>query len=309
MGLEFFRNPGKFYRGNLHTHSWNSDGLLSPETVCKKYKDEGYDFISLTDHFVGLYNYPITKTEKFRSENFSTMLGAEVHSGSMENGEIWHILAVGLPENFKPPNCPSFLPVDDQESAVELAKRCKEAGAFISIAHPQWSGMSFNDAVSLASLADSVEIYNHGCAVDCDRPDGTHMLDLLSSSGFRLNAIATDDAHFKTRDFFGGWVYVKAKKNDPNHLLSALKNGDYYSSSGPLIKNVEFNEKFIEITCSEAQKVIALGHGSASNSIQGENLTSCRINLEMFFNSKWIRIVVIDKNSKKAWTNPIWIQK
>ena len=92
-------------------------------------------------------------------------------------------------------------------------------------------------------------------------------------------------------------------------MLSALKNGDYYSSSGPLIKNVEFNEKFIEITCSEAQKVIALGHGSASNSIQGENLTSCRINLEMFFNSKWIRIVVIDKNSKKAWTNPIWIQK
>ena len=35
------------------------------------------------------------------------------------------------------------------------------------------------------------------------------------------------------------------------------------------------------------------------------NLTT----LEMFFNSEWIRIVVIDKNSKKAWTNPIWIQK
>ena len=71
--------------------------------------------------------------------------------------------------------------------------------------------MSFNDAITLAPHAHSVEIYKHGCAVDCDRPDGTHMLDLLLSDGLKLNAIATDDAHFKTKDYFGGWVNV----NDP----------------------------------------------------------------------------------------------
>ena len=31
---------------------------------------------------------------------FTTLLGAELHSGAMANGELWHILAVGLPEDF-----------------------------------------------------------------------------------------------------------------------------------------------------------------------------------------------------------------
>ena len=36
--LDAYLNEGKFYKGNLHTHSTNSDGVLSPEIVCKKYK-------------------------------------------------------------------------------------------------------------------------------------------------------------------------------------------------------------------------------------------------------------------------------
>ena len=101
-----FSNKGEFFKGNLHTHSTNSDGLLSPDLVCKKYKEKGYDFLCISDHFVGLYNYPITDTTNYRDSNFTTILGAEVHSGSMQNGEIWHLLAVGLPKDFKPSNSP-----------------------------------------------------------------------------------------------------------------------------------------------------------------------------------------------------------
>ena len=32
-----FENPGKFWRGNLHTHSNLSDGILEPEEVCRRY--------------------------------------------------------------------------------------------------------------------------------------------------------------------------------------------------------------------------------------------------------------------------------
>ena len=34
-------------------------------------------------------------------------------------------------------------------------------------------------------------------------------------------------------DFFGGWVEVKAIKNDPSLILNSLKSGEYYSSQGP----------------------------------------------------------------------------
>ncbi|MES2814667.1 MAG: phosphotransferase, partial [Pseudomonadota bacterium] len=38
-----FTAPGRFWRGNLHTHCTNSDGVLSAEEVCRRYKAEGYD--------------------------------------------------------------------------------------------------------------------------------------------------------------------------------------------------------------------------------------------------------------------------
>ena len=42
MRPEAFSAPGKFWRGNLHTHSTRSDGVLEPEEVCRRYKAEGY---------------------------------------------------------------------------------------------------------------------------------------------------------------------------------------------------------------------------------------------------------------------------
>lgn len=36
-----FTAPGRFFRGNLHTHSTRSDGVLDPGEVCRRYRDEG----------------------------------------------------------------------------------------------------------------------------------------------------------------------------------------------------------------------------------------------------------------------------
>ena len=106
--LPAFTAPGRFWRGNLHTHSTRSDGVLAPEEVCRRYRAEGYDFLALTDHFVGRYGYPIVDTVPFRTNSFTTILGAELHSGAMANGELWHILAVGLPARFRPVAHPGF---------------------------------------------------------------------------------------------------------------------------------------------------------------------------------------------------------
>ncbi len=83
-----FTAPGRFWRGNLHTHSNRSDGVLTPEEVCRRYRAEGYDFLALTDHFVGQYGYPIVDTTPFQTAGFTTLPGAELHSGAMANGEL-----------------------------------------------------------------------------------------------------------------------------------------------------------------------------------------------------------------------------
>ena len=302
---EVFQVGGKFWRGNLHTHSNRSDGLLDPSEVCRRYQAEGYDFLALTDHFVGLFDYPITDTLPYRNDVFTTILGAELHSGAMQNGELWHILAVGLPSDFALSNSPHFLPIEDQETAQEIAKRARDAGAFVAIAHPQWSGMTLADARTIGS-AHAVEIYNHRSAVACERPDGTAILDLLLTEGRQLTAIATDDAHFTEPDHFGGWVMVKAKENSPDALLQALKNGHFYSSEGPELHHIELDKNQISISSSAVSTVIIQAKGSATVALRGASMTQAKIKLGRVSQSEWIRVTVKDAAGRRAWSNPIW---
>lgn len=304
MDLSAFTAPGTFWRGNLHTHSNLSDGALDPVEVCRRYKAEGYDFIALTDHFVGAFGYPVADTVPFRDDAFTTILGAELHSGAMENGELWHILAVGLPADFAPSHTPGFTPVPDQETGPELAARARAAGAFVAIAHPQWSGLTMGDARSITA-AHAVEIYNHGCAVECDRPDGTYVADLLMSEGRDVTLIATDDAHFKCADAFGGWVMVKAEANDPARLLAALKRGDFYASQGPELRGVEVTQDAVIVTCSAASVVIAQGHGSVAPAVHGASMTRAVIPRDRLRDTPWIRVTVLDAAGRRAWSNPI----
>ncbi len=302
-GTDFFTAPGRFWRGNLHTHSTLSDGALEPAEVCRRYKAEGYDFIALTDHFVGVFNYPISDTTPFRDDEFTTILGAELHSGAMENGEIWHILAAGLPSDFKPTQSPNFTPTPDQETGAQIAQRAREAGAFVAIAHPEWSGMTTADARAIEA-AHAVEIYNHGCAVECDRAHGFYTLDQLLTEGRRLNLCATDDAHFQGKDAFGGWVMVKAETNEPDALLEALKAGEYYSSTGPEIRNIEWSKNSVTVECSAAEMVIVQGKGTPTTCIAGESMTRATLKLARMVDSPWLRITVVDKAGQRAWSNP-----
>jgi len=300
-----FSAPGRFWRGNLHTHSTNSDGVLAPAEVCRRYQAEGYDFMALTDHFVGLYDYPITDTLPYRREGFTTLLGAELHSGAQANGELWHLLAVGLPPDFARSNAPHFRPVPDQETGAQIARRAVQAGAFVAIAHPQWSGLTMDDMREIES-AHAVEVYNHGCATGCDRPDGFALADQLLTEGRRVTLIATDDAHFSEPDHFGGWVMVKAEENTPEALLAALKRGDFYSSQGPELRDVRVEGRKVIVESSAVVSVIAMGRGTGAKGVHGQSMTRTEVPLDRLEGSPWLRVAVIDKAGKRAWSNPIW---
>ncbi|MEM8842908.1 MAG: CehA/McbA family metallohydrolase, partial [Pseudomonadota bacterium] len=288
-----FSTPGRFWRGNLHTHCDRSDGVLAAGEVCRRYAEAGYDFLCMSDHFVGRYDYPITDTTGFRTNRFTTILGAEVHSGVMANGELWHLLAVGLPQDFAPSNSPDFKPVEGQESGAELARRCRDAGAFVAVAHPQWYGQTLADAMTIEA-AHAVEIYNHGCEIECGRGDGWAMCDLMLSAGRRLTAIATDDAHFAGPDHFGGWVMVKAEENTPEALLAALKAGAFYSSSGPELKDLTIDGDQIGISCSPVAHLVAVGQNAASAAVHGTNLTRAELPLTTFREHGWLRVIATD---------------
>lgn len=299
-----FSTPGRFWRGNLHTHSNLSDGALEPRAVVDAYKNAGYDFMQLSEHFIGNFHWPIADTRSFRSNSFTTLIGAELHAPETAVGELWHIVAAGLPLDF-PKN-------RDGESGAHVAARAAEAGAFIGIAHPAWSQLTIEDGRSITS-AHAVEIYNHGCAIENDRGDGWYLADQLLTEGHRLTAFATDDAHFKGPDFFGGWVNVKAESLDPDVLLDALKKGQYYSSQGPQIQAIEMQGKEIAISCSPVDTITVVCGTSRAMVRTGKAITDASFDLSKLEKgwllrrtSPWFRVTVIDHAGKRAWSNPIW---
>ncbi|MGB3316906.1 MAG: CehA/McbA family metallohydrolase [Albidovulum sp.] len=301
-----FTAPGRFFRGNIHTHSTLSDGALEPGEVCRLYREAGYDFLALTEHFIGFYKYPIANTRPFRAPGFTTLMGAELHAGRQDSGDLWHILAVGLPEDFAAPDAPHFWPVAGAEEAAAIAARARAAGAFVAVAHPQWSGLTLNDAMAIEA-AHAVEIYNHGCEVVAARGDGLAMADQMLSAGRRVNAIATDDAHLATDDYFGGWVMVKAEENAPEALLAALKAGMNYSTQGPEIRRIDADGKWVEVECSPCETVIIQGHGQSANAVHGLSMTRARVEMNHWFRSPWLRVTVVDRAGRKAWSNPYWL--
>jgi hypothetical protein len=295
-----FDQPGQFFKGNLHSHSTNSDGLLPPEDVVKAYRERGYDFVSITDHFMNRFEWPVTDTTHLRDERFTTLLGAELHGGGMENGELWHIVTNGLPENFEPQN--------PNEDGAEIAARAIREGAFVTVGHPAWNGVTEKDIDKLDDF-DAIEIYNHGHTNDCDRGNGWMLADTLATRGMRFSTTAADDAHFKHRpDTFGGWVKVKSESLDPDSILEALKDGRYYASTGPEIHNVEITDSEIVIECTPAIAVYVGGRGSIKAYERGDGLTKVRIPLSPFLNS-FCRITVLDERGSRAWTSPIWLDE
>jgi hypothetical protein len=270
---------------------------LPPQDVCALYRAAGYDFMALTDHFLAAYGYPIVDTTAFRTDGFTTLIGAEAHAPATRQGELWHILAVGLPKDFTPTGV--------NETGPALARRARAAGAFIALAHPTWYGLDLDDVASIPE-AHAIEIYNHRSQVRNDRGDATHLADSALAASRRINLIAVDDAHGRGEDSFGGFVMVKAARNDPDELLAALKAGAFYSSQGPQIELVAFDGDFVDIRCSPARSIIALGRASRAVQSVGDQLTDARLDLSQVRKGGYARIVVADAQGRRAWTNPVY---
>jgi hypothetical protein len=47
-----FEAEGRWFKGNVHTHTTNSDGHMTKEQIVLRYREAGYDFLSITDHGV-----------------------------------------------------------------------------------------------------------------------------------------------------------------------------------------------------------------------------------------------------------------
>ena len=297
---------GRFFRGNLHCHSNLSDGRWSPEHVIGAYRDVGYDFLCLSDHFEAEYGWRITDTRSLRDENFTTLVGAELSSAPWEDRDCFWVTAAGLPTDFEAP------PKDDHAAAITMARA---AGAFVVMLHPGLNNLPHAAAERSPALdaVHAVEIYNHNGAMAAipDRANGAYMLDGLLESGRRLLVNAGDDAHFgHPRDRFGGWIEVHSERLDPEYLLSSMKAGHYYSTQGPSIQELLVDSDRLLVKTSEAYAINLTTGGERWQSGDERHNPEGSISEAEFdlapFRGSYCRVIVVDTEGKRAWSNPVW---
>jgi hypothetical protein len=274
------------FRGNLHCHSNRSDGTVEPEEVVRAYREAGYDFILLSDHFEAEYGWRITDTRDLRTPDFTTLIGAELSTGSWDERSTYWTTAAGLPLDFQPG--------DDV------------GDAFVTLLHPGLNNLPLE--VVDGSTLDAVEIYNHNTgASHPDRAEGAYMADGLLEQGHRLLLTAADDAHFHhDGDRFGAWVEVDAEELDPDALLEALKTGSYYSTQGPRIEELELSGDELHVVTSEVVS-IAIGGGGDRWLDATEQRGSLEATFDVSpFRGSYCRVTAVDGSRRRAWSNPIW---
>ncbi len=304
MAMPLFSAAEGTYRGNLHGHSTHSDGRNSPADVVRLYRDAGYHFTCLSEHYWSNPRFcaaTLNDASALDRDDFITLLSAELHChGKLYDRDgLWHIVANGLP--------PGFAMAGETETGPELVSRAVAAGAYVTIAHPEWYSLTDAEAQALAEAgAHGVEIYNHASAIDAARGGGTATVDYLLHQGFPTHITATDDSHDIPRDAFGGWVMVAARDLTSDAILAALKAGDFYASTGPDILSITRDGTVIEIETSPVQRIILAADKHHAEPVAGDGITRARFDLKKF-DPAFVRIVAIDARGRSAWSNPYWL--
>ena len=301
MDLLPAKNSTNYYKGNLHGHSNHSDGALKPDEVINEYKNLGYDFTCLSEHLwkgEKFANEVVLDTTNLNENNFIVIPSAELHCKGKKyvKNELWHIVANGLSVDFKCAN--------DEERAPEMIQRAIDSGAFVTIAHPEWYKLTFDECMSV-SHAHGVEIYNHSCHIEAARGFGTATADYLLEENKKIFLTATDDSHFRMPDAGGGWVMVASDDLNEKSILGSLKMGKYYSSTGVDIIKFEMQNNLLKVVSSPAEHITLVGQGARSLSVNGNNITEAIFDLNNI-ETNWFRVTIIDNFGRFAWSNPIW---
>lgn len=341
-----FTTGGKWLKGSLHCHTTNSDGTLSPTEVLRIYRENGYDFVAITDHG------KVTKVVQER-ENMLPISGKESSVGTSRAGESYHIVGIGMEGNMN-------LADDSGPGAAERTiDAIVDQGGLAFIAHPYWSGLVTEDMAGLKGH-HGIEIFNTGCEAEVGKGFSTVHWDQLLSLGEMMNGIAVDDAHryvYPPYDAMGGWVWVKADELNRECVMKALREGSFYSSMGPKIVLMEIGHT-LKVKCSCAKQVSMISHNGSGmvvdyptvksiiesrrsetgektdgvisavdiedvdggvetkitlrngRKIRGissnEGMIEAECDLEFF--NRYVRIEVVDSENRKAWTNPVLIK-
>jgi hypothetical protein len=295
-----FQAPGRWFRGNTHSHSTESDGRLSIPDRFAAYRDAGYDFLVLTDH------RKVSDVSAESRPDFLAISGSEVHPDNPYGGDRYHFVAINIHEPIR----------DTELHPNEAIAAVRAQGGEVVVCHPYWCGHTINDLQPLEGYF-AVEVFNATCMGIGKGFSESHWDELLDKVGSTFG-IAADDAHGTDLDVFQGWISVKARELSINAILEALRTGAYYSTQGPEIIDLQVVETAGSATGAQPGRKVVVrtspvrsiifksqrSRGLRALPSGGELLTEAEFPLTG--SERYVRVEITGPDGKKAWSNPLF---
>ena len=238
-------------KGDLHAHSFRSDGKRDPAALAGHFREQGYDFFALTDHNRFYPGGEIDETFSGVKTGLFRVTGEEVHTP----GSVVHIVHVGgeksvadqyvhdregygraieeymqkvpaeVPENFRA----------RYAMAMWATDRIHEAGGLAIFPHPFWKpgkskvhNVTYQYARMLlkSGMFDAYELMGGNTQPGNNR--AVAMWAELREEGLRIPVVGSSDVHGieKAGTFPHLFTICFAESSDNESVIAAVKSGN-----------------------------------------------------------------------------------
>jgi hypothetical protein len=301
----------RWFKGNTHTHTLNSDGDSTPDEVVRWYREHGYQFLVLTDH-----NFPTVvdglNAVHAADNRFLVIRGEEVTSAA--EGKPVHVNALD-PRQGVGRQSGSTIAEVLQRSVDGI----RAASGIPHINHPNFGWALTTEQLRGTRDYKLLEIYNGHPEVNNlgggGAPGLEEIWDQLLSSGKLVYGIAVDDAHnFKdpgnprVSGPGRGWVVVRAARLDARSIVEALERGEFYASTGVVLEDVRATPASLTVEVkpdgTSKFRLQFIGRTGVLREVTEPKGTYMFRGDEGF-----VRARVLESNGRSAWVQPVMVAR
>lgn len=327
-----------WYKCNTHTHTSarpGSDANESPEFVATWYRAHGYQCLVITDHEnftdVAPLNARYAGDGHFlviRGQEITQTLADPAQPGGLRH---LHINGINTDKLILPLGYPiAPTGITPREIYEHNIAAIEAAGGIPQINHPNllWSVrpedlLPLKEAF-LLEIWNAFPTSNNLGGVDSA---GHHSLstealwDQLLSKGKRIWGVASDDAHeyhtFDDRESptpGKGWIVLQAPSLSVQNIVTALRTGRFYASTGIALEHYSVDSSGISIQIAQSREWSPALKPSARYTTRfiGANgdllaeVTGLSPQYRFKGDESYVRASIMDSDGRRAWTQPVF---
>ncbi len=233
------------FKGELHCHTYESDGIQDVCHTVGNYRTAGYDFLAITDHYIAMPSEKAKSIFHSAPVDMTLLLGEEchvpteqihaVHIGGSQSVNAYfrdhpdaaeqEMLAIEAQLHL-----PSHINRRDYAWRVWIARKAQEFGGISILAHPHWIWFDtyfMASAITQQLLADG--IYDALDITDQEADTTVALWAEMQAQGHRIPVVGCTDSHYTDannphRPASGGYTLVFATDRSEHSLLDAIRN-------------------------------------------------------------------------------------